>query len=46
MPTEEILGKPKSGIAATVYISGVNAGIHNSADEATLMAIFRTLKSC
>ena len=46
MPTEEILGKSGSGIAATVHISGANAEIHNGADEATLTAIFRALKSC
>ena len=46
MPTEEILGKSGSGIAATVHISGAKAEIHNGADEATLTAIFRALKSC
>ena len=45
MPTE-ILGESESGIAATVHISGVNAEVHNGADEATLTAIFRALKSC
>ena len=45
MPTE-VLGKSESGIAATVHISGANAEIHNGADEATLTAIFRALKSC
>ena len=45
MPTE-VLGESKSGIAATVHIRGANAEIHNGADEATLTAIFRALKSC
>lgn len=45
MPTE-VLGKSEPAIAATVHISGVNAEVHNSADEATLAAIFRALKSC
>ena len=46
MPTEEILGKSEPTIAATVHISGANAEVHNGADEATLTAIFRALKSC
>ena len=46
IPTEEIISKSESGIAATVHISGVNAEVHNGADEATLTAIFRALKSC
>ena len=45
MPTE-VLGKSEPAIAATVHISGANAEIHNGADEATLTAIFRALKSC
>jgi len=45
MPTE-VLGKSESGIAATVHINGANAEVHNGADEATLAAIFRALKSC
>ena len=45
MPTE-VLGESESGIAATVRIRGANAEIHNGADEATLTAIFRALKSC
>ena len=45
MPTE-VLGESKSGIAATVHINGANAEVHNGADEATLAAIFRALKSC
>ena len=45
MPTE-VLSKSESGIAATVHIGGANAEIHNGADEATLTAIFRALKSC
>ena len=33
-------------IAASVRIGGICAEIHNGADEATLTAIFRALKSC
>lgn len=33
-------------IAASVRISGICAEVHNGADEATLTAIFRALKSC
>ena len=33
-------------IAASVRIGGICAEIHNGADEATLAAIFRALKSC
>lgn len=33
-------------IAATVHIGGVNAEIHNGADEATLTALLRVLRSC
>ena len=33
-------------IAATVHIGGVNAEIHNGADEATLTALLRALRSC
>ena len=32
--------------AASVRIGGICAEIHNGADEATLTAIFRALKSC
>ena len=42
----EVLGKSEPAIAATIHISGVNAEIHNGADEATLTAIFRALKLC
>jgi hypothetical protein len=31
---------------ATVSMSGVTAEIHNGADEATLAALFRAMKSC
>lgn len=33
-------------IAATVHTGGVNAEIHNGADEATLTALLRALRSC
>lgn len=33
-------------IAATVHAGGVHAEIHNGADEATLTALVRALKSC
>ena len=33
-------------IAASVRIGGICAEVHNGADEATLTAIFRALKSC
>ena len=33
-------------IAATVHIGGVNAEIHNGADETTLTALLRALRSC
>ena len=33
-------------IAATVHIGEVRADIHNGADEATLTALIRALKSC
>ena len=36
----------KSQIAATVHLGGADAEIRNGADEATLAAIFRALKSC
>ena len=36
----------KSQIAATVHLGGADAEIHNGADEATLAAIFKALKSC
>ena len=37
---------PTYGIAATVEFSGLKATVHNGADEATLSAMFRALKSC
>ena len=33
-------------IAASVRIGGICAEVHNGAEEATLTAIFRALKSC
>jgi hypothetical protein len=33
-------------IAATVHIGNVNAEIHNGADEVTLTALLRALKTC
>ena len=36
----------ESQITATVHLGGADAEIHNGADEATLAAIFRALKSC
>lgn len=36
----------ESQIAATVHLGGADAEIHTGADEATLAAIFRALKSC
>ena len=33
-------------IAATVHIGEIRADIHNGADEATLTALIRALKSC
>ena len=35
-----------NNIAATVKVESICAEIHNGADEATLTAIFRALKSC
>ena len=35
-----------NNIAATVKVESICAEIHNGADEATLAAIFRALKSC
>ena len=47
MPVEETSDMAVvSHIAATVHIGGVNAEIHNGADEATLTAILRALRSC
>ena len=42
--SENIAGE--SQIAATVHLGGADAQIHNGADETTLTAIFRALKSC
>lgn len=36
----------ESQIAAKVHFGGADAEIHTGADEATLAAIFRALKSC
>ena len=47
MPVEESSDMAVvSHIAATVHIGGVNAEIHNGADEATLTALLRALRSC
>ena len=47
MPLDEPVNiTGESQIAATVHLGGVNAEIHNGADEATLTAILRALKSC
>ena len=35
-----------NNIAASVKIGSIYAEVHNGADEATLAALFRTLKSC
>ena len=35
-----------NNIAATVKVGSIGAEVHNGADEATLTAIFRALKSC
>ena len=35
-----------NNIAATVRIGSICAEVHNGADEATLAALFRVLKSC
>lgn len=47
MPVEEPSDMAVIGhITATVHIGGVNAEIHNGADEATLTALLRALRSC
>ena len=35
-----------NNIAASVRIGSICAEVHNGADEATLAALFRVLKSC
>ena len=35
-----------SNIAASVRVGSICAEVHNGADEATLAALFRVLKSC
>ena len=35
-----------SNIAASVKVGSICAEVHNGADEATLAALFRVLKSC
>ena len=47
MPLDEQVNiAGESQIAATVHLGGADAEIHNGADEATLTAFFRALKSC
>ena len=47
MPAEESSDMAVGGqIAATVHVGGVNAEIHNGADEVTLTALLRALRSC
>ena len=47
MPLEESSDiATENHIAATVHVGSVRAEIHNGADEATLTALLRALKSC
>ena len=40
------LAQSSEGIAVTIHLSGVEADIHNGAEEETVAMVFRLLKSC
>ncbi len=43
---ESVAKSHNNNIAASVKIGSICAEVHNGADEATLAALFRILKSC